>query len=202
MERDLAGVGFAECGKHLDTPGGGCRHDFSDQTAFADPRGSYHGDHRAVTVDNTFQQTLDGGHLPTSTYQSRLSTRDGTIPVGQAQQLPGGHGFISALDVDQLRFPERHHALDHPSGGGTEHHPTRGSDRLHPLSHPHLLTDSGITERPRTDLTGDHLAGVHADAQLEVDTVALLDFDGEPLCLVLNAQGRAQFPVFRLGPRD
>ena len=66
----------------------------------------------------------------------------------------------------------------------------RWSDRLHPLRHPDLRTNGGVTERPRTDLTGDHLTGVKSHPQLEVHTVALSDFDGKPLRLFLNAQGR------------
>ena len=75
-------------------------------------------------------------------------------------------------------------------GGVAEHHPTRRSDRFHPLCHPDLLTDGGVTERPRTDFTGDHLTGIEADPQLQFDTVALLDLSGKPLRLLLNAQRR------------
>jgi hypothetical protein len=38
-------------------------------------------------------------------------------------------------------------------------------------------------------LTGDHLTGVKSHAQLEVDTVAVLDLLGNPLRLLLNTQG-------------
>jgi short-subunit dehydrogenase involved in D-alanine esterification of teichoic acids len=48
-------------------------------------------------------------------------------------------------------------------------------DRLHPLRHPHLLTDGGVTERPRTDLTGDHLTRVKSHPQPQIHTVAALD---------------------------
>jgi hypothetical protein len=57
------------------------------------------------------------------------------------------------------------------------------------LSHPDLLTDSGVAERPRTDFTGDHLTGIKSHPQLEVDTVAVFDFSGESGGLILNAQG-------------
>jgi hypothetical protein len=45
-----------------------------------------------------------------------------------------------------------------------EQHLTRRSGGLHALSHPDLLTDSGVSEWPRADFTGDHLAGVQPDA--------------------------------------
>src|SRR6185312_16559002 len=61
---------------------------------------------------------------------------------------------------------------------------------LHPLSHSDLLPDRGVTVRPRTDLTGDHLTGVQTDPQLQLDTVAVLDVDGKPLRLFLNTEGR------------
>src|SRR5262245_3032862 len=35
-----------------------------------------------------------------------------------------------------------------PRRGGAEHHLTRRSDRLQPLSHPHLLTNRGVTNDP------------------------------------------------------
>jgi hypothetical protein len=59
--------------------------------------------------------------------------------------------------------------------------------RFHPLCHPDLLTNGGVSERPRTDLTGDHLTGVQAHAQPEVHSVAILDLGGKPLGLLLNA---------------
>jgi hypothetical protein len=64
------------------------------------------------------------------------------------------------------------------------------SDRLHPLGHPHLLTDRGVTRRPGPDLTGDHLARVQADPQLQFDTVAVLDLNRELCSFVLDGQGR------------
>ena len=100
------------------------------------------------------------------------------------------HRFLGALDPNRLRLAESRRPIHQSRGGRAEHHPTRRGDRLHPLSHPDLLTDGGVTERPRTDLTGDHLTGVQANPQPQVDTVALLDLGGEPLRFLLNAQGR------------
>ena len=92
--------------------------------------------------------------------------------------------------LNHLRFTESRCALNQSRGRRAEHHPTRRSDRLHPLRHPDLLTNGGVTERPRTDLTGDHLTGVQSHPQPQVHTVAVLDLDGKPLRLLLNAQGR------------
>ena len=55
---------------------------------------------------------------------------------------------------------------------------------------PTCFADGGVTARPGTDVTGDHLAGVQAHPQPQVHTVAILDLDRKPLRLLLNAQGR------------
>ena len=188
MEGDLAGVRLAEGGEHLDTAATRHRRNLAHQTALADARWPHHADHRAVAVDCTVQQALDGGHLPPPTDQIRLSTPDSAMPFGHAQQPPGGHRLVGTLDLDHLRFAESRSAINQSRGGRAEHHPARRSDRLHPLSHPDLLTDGGVTERPRTDLTGDHLTGVQAHPQPQLHTVAVLDLDGKPLRLLLNAQ--------------
>ena len=99
-------------------------------------------------------------------------------------------GSSAPLMLDHLRLTESRCAINQSRRGCAEHHPTRRGDRLHPLRHPDLLTNGGVTERPRTDLTGDHLAGVQADPQLQLDTVAVLDLDGKPLRLLLDAQRR------------
>ena len=112
------------------------------------------------------------------------------MPFPHAQQPMGRDRFIGTLDLNQLRLSRGRCAFNQSRGGRAEHHPTRRSDRLHPLSHPHLLTDGGVTERPRTDLTGDHLTRVQAHPQLQLDTVAVLDLGGKPLRLLLNAQRR------------
>ena len=100
------------------------------------------------------------------------------------------HRLVGTLDLNQLGFAESRCAINQSRGGRAEHHPARRSDRLHPLRHPDLLTDGGVTERPRTDFTGDHLARVQAHPQPQIHTVAVLDFDGKPLRLLLDAQRR------------
>ena len=91
------------------------------------------------------------------------------------------HRFIGTLDLNQLRLAESRYTINESRGRCAQHHPAGRSDRLHPLSHPHLLADGGVTERARTDFTGDHLTRVQAHPQLEIDTVAILDLGGKPL---------------------
>ena len=168
MEGDLAGVRLAEGGEHLHTTA-----DAPSPTPRA-PDGSsrcpvaHHTDDRAVALDRTVQQALNGGHLPPPTHQIRLDTLDQAMPFLHAQQPLGRDRLIGTLDLNQLRLAESRCAINQSRGGCAKHHPTRRSDRLHPLSHPHLLTDSGVTERPRTDLTGDHLARVQAHPQPQI----------------------------------
>ena len=69
------------------------------------------------------------------------------MPFLHAQQPLGRDRLIGTLDMNHLRLAERRCAINQPRGGRAEHHPTRRSDRLHPLRHPDLLTDGGVTER-------------------------------------------------------
>jgi hypothetical protein len=80
-------------------------------------------------------------------------------------------------------------AFNQSRGGRAEHHPTRRSDRLHPLGHPDLLTDCRVTQSTRTYFTGYHLTGVQPHTQLEFHTVAVSDFDSKPRRLLLKAEG-------------
>ena len=127
---------------------GAChRRNFTHQTAFAYARRADHADHSAVPVDCTVQQAFDGGHLPPPTDQIGLSAADGVMLIAHAQQAAGGDWFFGALDPNRLRLAESCCAFNQSCGGRAEHHPARRSDRLHPLSHTHLLTDGGVTQR-------------------------------------------------------
>ena len=106
------------------------------------------------------------------------------------QQPTHAHRFVGALDVNQLRLTESCRAIDQSRGGLAEHHPTRRSDRFHPLRHPNLLTDCGVTQSARTDLTGDHLTRVQADPQPQIHPIAVFDLGGQSDRLLLNAQRR------------
>ncbi len=54
----------------------------------------------------------------------------------------------------------------------------------------HLIPDRGVAQSTRTDLTGDHLAGIEAHPELQVDTVAVFDLSGQPSGLLVDAQRR------------
>ncbi len=143
-----------------------------------------------MAVDGTLQQALDGGHFPTPTDEIGLSTPASAMAFAHAQQPMGGHRLVGTLDLNHLGFAQSRSALNQSRGRRAEHHPTRRCHRFHPLRHADLLTDGGVTERSRTDLTGDYLTGVKPHPQLQIHTVALLDVDGKPLRLLLNPQGR------------
>ena len=190
MEGNLAGVGLAERPKHLDTAASGHRRGLPRHPALADTRGSHHTHDAPVAIDRAVQNGFYGGHLPAPTNQARQHAPDKTMPRLNHQQATRRHPSIDTLDVHRLVFTQhRAFLLDQVRGGLAEHHPTRRGDRLHPLRHAHLLTDRGVTESTRTDLTGDHLTGIESDTQLKVYTVALSDVDGKPLGLLLNSQG-------------
>ncbi len=106
--------------------------------------------------------------------------------VCHAQQPTGGHRLIGTLDLNQFRITEHRETINQSRGGRAEHHPTGRSDRLHPLSHPDLLTNGRVSKRPRTDVTGYHLTGVQTQAQTEVQTVTMLDLSRNPVGLLLN----------------
>ena len=104
------------------------------------------------------------------------------------QQSPGGHRGVSALDVHQFGLLEHHGTLHQAGRRFAEHHPTRRGNRLHPLGHPHLLADRGVTQWARTNLTSDHLTRIHADPQLQRDTVTAFHLSRQALGLPLNVQ--------------
>jgi hypothetical protein len=58
------------------------------------------------------------------------------------------------------------------------------------LGHSDLLVNSGVSERARTDLTGDHLTRVQTDPQPQLHTVAGVGIDGELSRLLLDCQTR------------
>ena len=109
------------------------------------------------------------------------------MPVADAQQAMGAHTIVGTLDLNQLGLAQGCCAVNQSRGGRAEHHPARRGDRLHPLRHSDLLTDRGVTQRPGADLAGDHLTGVQAHPQPQVDTVAIVDLGRKPLRLLLNA---------------
>ena len=87
------------------------RRHLAHQTALADARWPHHADHRAVAIDRTVQQALDGRHLPPPTNKIRLGTPDAAMPFADAQQAMGAHRLVGTLDLNQLSLaqePLRH----------------------------------------------------------------------------------------------
>ncbi len=100
-----------------------------------------------------------------------------------------GTAISGTLDLDDLQIAQQRDTFDQTCSGSAEHNPARRSDRFHPLRHTDLLADRGVTKCSRTDFAGNHLAGVQADPQLEIDAVALVNVVGERPDAVLDFQG-------------
>src|SRR6476659_5325502 len=186
MEGDLTGMRLAECSEHLNTTRRCHGRKLAHQTALPDTRRPDDAHHRAVTIDRPVQQALHGGHLPAPTNQSRLRTPDPRMPFAHAQQAKGGHRFLGALNPNHLRFTQNRRPVHQPRGRFRQHHPTRRRHRLHPLSHPHLLTHSGVTQSDRADLTSDYLTGIEPYTQGQVDAVAIADLGSQQCTFFLD----------------
>jgi hypothetical protein len=65
----------------------------------------------------------------------------------------GALWFLGTLGADQLRFTQICTITNRSCNRRTEHHRTRRSDRFHPMCHPVLLTNGGVTQGTRTELT-------------------------------------------------
>ena len=86
---------------------------------------AHHADHRAVTIDCTVQQTLNGGQLPPSTNKIRLGTVKRVMPFLHTHESPGRHRLIGTLDLNELSLAESRCAINQPCGGLAAHHLTR-----------------------------------------------------------------------------
>ena len=144
--------------------------------------------HTTAATDRALHQGVKGRHLPASTDQARLGAPDQALPRADPHQPARGNRFVGALDVHPFRFRQRHGVLDQPRGGLREHHPARGRHRFHPLGEPDRLADRGVTQRPRTELTGDHPTRIQAHPQLQRHAVAALHLGGQPVRLFLDGQ--------------
>ena len=102
----------------------------------------------------------------------------------------GGDRRVGALDAHHLCLTQRRRAPDEPCRGCAEHHPARRRDGFHPLRKAYLFSDCGVTQSPRTDLTGNDLTGVQSHAHLQIQTVALFHVRGQSDGFILNAQRR------------
>jgi hypothetical protein len=89
--------------------------------------------------------------------------------------------FLGSLTENRCSINESHCRR-------AEHHAARWSDRLHPLSHPYLLADSGVTQGSRTDFASDHLTRIDPYAQGQLDAVMIANLHGQPCEFVLDFQ--------------
>ncbi len=99
-------------------------------------------------------------------------------------------GDCTPLIGHLLLIVEYHGVTNKARGRLAEHHSTGRRDGLHSLRHSDLLTDRGVTGRAGTYLTGDYLAGVETDPQLQCDPVALVHGRTEIPSLQLNVKRR------------
>jgi hypothetical protein len=190
MKRNLGGMGFTEGRKHLRTAAARQCGRLVNKTALADARRSRHIHDAPMTADGPIQHACDGVQFPLTSNQSGARQPHLRGPRPHGDQATSQDRFIGTLDTHHLRLTQSRSVINQSRGGRAKHHPTRRSDRLHPLSHPHLLTNRGVTERPRTDFPGDHLTGVQSNPQQQVDAVAVLDVGGKPVRLLLNCHRR------------
>ncbi len=65
----------------------------------------------------------------------------------RGQQPTRRHRVHGTLNPDEFLCAQGKIVLNEAGGRLAEHHPARRRDRLHPLSHPDLLTNGGVTER-------------------------------------------------------
>ena len=130
MERDLAGMGFAGGGEHLDPAAVASVDGLAHDAALADTGWPDHPDHTPGTADRLIEDAGDGVHLPGAPDQGRL------VPamrpaLSRSQQPTRGNGLLGALDV---------HPLGRPEHGGVSR-PDRAVDSLS-ITPPGGATDS------------------------------------------------------------
>ena len=110
------------------------------------------------------------------------------------QQLVCEHWISCSLDSHHFRLTETRDVLHQSRCRLAEHHPARWGGRLHPLSHPDLLTDDGVIHDVRTYFAGNHFSRIEADPHLQRDTVAGGHLSGELLSFRLNTKRRQAGP--------
>ena len=107
MERDLARVGFAICGKDSDAAAFGDLERLADEPALPDPRRPDHTDHRPAAVYRALEKSVDGVQFQPASYQGRLRRRRPLMLGSHAEQSTGRHRRVGALDRHHLRFAEQ-----------------------------------------------------------------------------------------------
>ena len=188
VERDLGGVRFAVRRENLNGPASGDRSDLPCHAALANSGRPNQPDNAAPTVHRLVEHRPDGAQLPLTANKGRHLTGPPPTLAGDCQQAAGSHRRLHTLDRDAFRFTEHDRFTHQSCGGFTEHHSAGRRDRLHALRQADLLTDCGLTQRPRAHFTGDDLAGIQPDSQLQRHSVALLHLAAQPIDLFVDVQ--------------
>jgi hypothetical protein len=192
MERDLARVGFAICGKDSDTAAFGDLERLTDEPALPDPRRPDDTYHRPAAGYRALEKSSHGVQFQPASYKGRLR-RPGPLTLGShPKQAAGRHGRVGTLDRHHLRFAENGCTPDELRGRIAEHDPAWRRCGLHALRHPDLLADSGVTNCGGTEFTSYHLAGIQPYPQAEADTIPPIDVGGHILDFPLDLQGGRQ----------
>jgi len=84
--------------------------------------------------------------------------------IAGTEQAIRGDGRIGAFDAHHFRLAEHGDVADQMRGGLTDHHPARRCGRFHPLGHPDVDAESGVTAWARIDVADDDLTGVQPDS--------------------------------------
>ena len=125
---------------------------------------------RPLPVHRLVEHRCDGAHLPVTPHQRR-HRRARCPPSGAiASRRRAITGDCAPLIRTFSGSPRSVASLDQPCRGLTEHHPAGRRDRFHPLRQSDLFTDRGVIQTARTDLTGDHRAGIQSDPQKQGET--------------------------------
>ena len=150
-------MGFAEGPIHIDSATGSGRRGFPGHAALADARRSHHIHDAAVATDRAVDDGVDGRHLPVTTDQACLGAPDrpsrGPIATSRCARTGSSEPLIrthSGSARSRQVFDES--TLSSPTAS-----PRRGGSRLHSLRHPDVFAGGGVAQRPRADVTGDHL---------------------------------------------
>ena len=197
--RECRWRGFAEGPVHLVSATGRQRRGLPRHPGLAMPGGPTTLTTGTAATDHVVHDRRRGRPSPSadrpgSPRRARPAQRAGRSPAAGARAPFIGPLMRSHSGSASIKVCSTSRAMDSDSIAPPGERP------IHPLRQPNLLADRSVPQRPRTDVTGDHLTRVQALAHLEVHTVALSDFDGKPLRLLLNAHGR-QAGANGVGPR-
>ena len=198
MERDLARMGFAICGKHCDAAA------FGDLRRLRGRADSFRSQAVPPHRPPSPRPLPHGPGVPTwcalparapqgSTAQVRLSHARQPPQAVDARARRAG-----ALDRHHFRIAEQAGRPDELRGGIAEHDPAWRRGGLHPLGHPDLVADSGVTNCGGTEFTSYHLARIQPDPQAEADTIPPIDVG----CHILDFPSGSPRRPYRRVTRD